>query len=36
MWGGTAGCTAIWMIQPFDYIKSLFAAGEGSEGESSS
>ena len=32
VWGGTAGCTAIWLIQPFDYIKSLMSSsGEGGD-----
>lgn len=22
-WGGTAAVTAIWLVQPFDYIKKL-------------
>lgn len=31
LWGGTAAATAIWMTQPFDYIKSLFEKQEGDQ-----
>ncbi len=25
-WGGAAGCAAMWITQPFDYIKSVIAS----------
>lgn len=33
-WGTTAAVTALWMTQPFDYIKSLFDNTEGDDQES--
>jgi hypothetical protein len=29
-WGGTAGITALWLTQPFDYIKKQFSSPEAS------
>jgi len=25
-WGGAAGCAALWITQPFDYIKSVLTS----------